>query len=147
GSGRPGQAPARPLPSREPRRPMDRRRDPPGGARRPGGAPRAFRAGTAQAGMVRVEARGGDGRDRKPRNGAVRSRVRMSRHDSFSGRQGLRPLVIIHNDAPIGFRHAVVGALRSEIIPSETIIAIVQRGTALPRPLGHVTSTILLTMI
>lgn len=71
----------------------------------------------------------------------------MSEPDSFSGRLGLRPVAIIHNDAPIGFRHAVVGALKTEIISSETIIGIVQRGTTLPRPAGHITDTVLMAMI
>ncbi|AHE57333.1 hypothetical protein [Sphingomonas sanxanigenens] len=71
----------------------------------------------------------------------------MSEPDFFSGRLGLRPLAIVHNDAPIGFRHAVVGALKTEIISSEKIIGVVQRGTALPRPPGHVTNTVLMAMI
>lgn len=71
----------------------------------------------------------------------------MSEPDSFSGRVGLRSMAIIHDDAPIGFRHAVVGALKAEIISSETIIGVVQRGTALPRPPGHVTNTVLMPLI
>lgn len=71
----------------------------------------------------------------------------MSAHDSFSGRVGLRPRALVHDDAPLGFRHAVVGALRAEIIYSEMIIGIVQRGTTLPRPKGFVTDAIVMPMI
>lgn len=71
----------------------------------------------------------------------------MSESDSFSGRLGLRSMAIVHDDAPIGFRHAVIGALKAEIVSSETIIGVVQRGTTLPRPPGHIINTILMAMI
>ena len=71
----------------------------------------------------------------------------MSDRDSFSGRVGLRPMAIVHDDAPLGFRHAVVGALKSEAILSEMIIGIVQRGTTLPRPKGFLTDSVVMPMI
>ena len=71
----------------------------------------------------------------------------MSEPDAFSGRVGLRSMAIVHEDAPIGFRHAVVGALKAEIISSERIIGVVQRGTTLPRPPSHITNTVLMEMI
>lgn len=71
----------------------------------------------------------------------------MSEPDSFSGRVGLRSIAIVHDDAPIGFRHAVVGAMKTEIISSETIIGVVQRGTTLPRPSGHDSNMALMAMI
>jgi hypothetical protein len=71
----------------------------------------------------------------------------MSEPDSFSGRVGLRSMAIVHDDSPIGFRHAVVGALKTEIISSEKIVGVVQRGTTLPRPSGHNTDMALMAMI
>lgn len=71
----------------------------------------------------------------------------MSERDFFSGRVGLRPTAIIRDDAPLGFRHAVIGALKAEIILAETIIGIVQRGSTLPRPKGFVTDSVVMPMI
>ncbi|WIW88084.1 hypothetical protein K3M67_14145 [Sphingobium sp. V4] len=71
----------------------------------------------------------------------------MSELDSFSGRLGLRPAMLVHNDAPMAFRHAVVGALKTEVISSDKVIGIVQRGTALPRPPGHIVDKVLVAMI
>lgn len=46
----------------------------------------------------------------------------MSELDSFSGRLGLRPATLVHNNAPMAFRHAVVGALKTEVISSDKVI-------------------------
>lgn len=68
-------------------------------------------------------------------------------HRSFSARHGFAVARVARDEVPIAFRHSVAGALKQAIIFSDTVIAIVQRCAAVPRPLGVLADQVIMPMI